>query len=111
AEGNIWGGGGRYRSFAGLWDSINGERASWASNPWVWCVTFNQINPAHRAEKTERQMGTRADFYIGRGASAEWLGSIAWDGHPDSVAAAVLRATTEDKYRAALVKHMHERED
>lgn len=30
-------------------------------------------------------MGTRADFYIGRGNEAEWLGSIAWDGHPDSV--------------------------
>lgn len=30
-------------------------------------------------------MGTRADFYVGRGAEAEWLGSIAWDGHPCSV--------------------------
>lgn len=27
-------------------------------------------------------MGTRADFYIGRGENAEWLGSIAWDGDP-----------------------------
>lgn len=26
-------------------------------------------------------MGTRADFYVGRGPDAEWLGSIAWDGH------------------------------
>jgi hypothetical protein len=30
-------------------------------------------------------MGTRADFYVGRGAQAEWLGSIAWDGYPDGV--------------------------
>lgn len=30
-------------------------------------------------------MGTRADFYVGRGESAEWLGSIAWDGDPGSV--------------------------
>ena len=30
-------------------------------------------------------MGTRADFYIGRGKNAKWLGSIAWDGHPDSI--------------------------
>lgn len=30
-------------------------------------------------------MGTRADFYVGRGPSAEWLGSIAWDGHPETV--------------------------
>ena len=28
-------------------------------------------------------MGTRADFYIGRGEKAEWLGSIAYDGYPD----------------------------
>lgn len=30
-------------------------------------------------------MGTRADFYVGRGESAEWLGSIAWDGYPEGV--------------------------
>lgn len=29
--------------FAGLWDSLNGERASWASNPWVWIVGFKRI--------------------------------------------------------------------
>lgn len=28
-------------------------------------------------------MGTRADFYVGRGEQAEWLGSIAFDGYPD----------------------------
>lgn len=26
-------------------------------------------------------MGTRADFYVGRGLDAEWIGSIAWDGY------------------------------
>ena len=26
-------------------------------------------------------MGTRADFYVGSGKSAEWLGSIAFDGY------------------------------
>ncbi len=25
-------------------------------------------------------MGTRADFYVGRGPDSEWIGSIAWDG-------------------------------
>ena len=30
-------------------------------------------------------MGTRADFYVGRGEDAEWLGSIAWDGYPDGL--------------------------
>jgi hypothetical protein len=26
-----------------LWDSINAERAPWASNPWVWVVEFRKI--------------------------------------------------------------------
>ena len=30
-------------------------------------------------------MGTRADFYVGRGENAEWLGSIAWDGYPEGL--------------------------
>jgi hypothetical protein len=30
-------------------------------------------------------MGTRADFYIGRGKDAKWVGSIAWDGYPDGI--------------------------
>lgn len=31
------------RVFGSLWDSINGERAPWASNPWVWCVSFERV--------------------------------------------------------------------
>lgn len=31
-------------------------------------------------------MGTRADFYLGRGRDAVWLGSFAWDGDPATVA-------------------------
>lgn len=31
-------------SFAALWDSINEERASWASNPWVWRVEFRRLS-------------------------------------------------------------------
>jgi hypothetical protein len=27
-------------------------------------------------------MGTRADFYIGRGKDAEWIGSVGMDGYP-----------------------------
>lgn len=30
-------------AFTDLWDSINGKRAPWASNPWVWCVTFRRV--------------------------------------------------------------------
>ena len=30
-------------NFRRLWDSINGKRASWASNPWVWAVEFRRV--------------------------------------------------------------------
>jgi len=26
-----------------LWDSINGKKHPWASNPWVWCVEFERV--------------------------------------------------------------------
>ena len=29
--------------FASLWDSLNFERASWDSNPFVWAITFKRI--------------------------------------------------------------------
>lgn len=29
--------------FPHLWDSINGKRAPWDSNPWVWAVRFDPI--------------------------------------------------------------------
>jgi hypothetical protein len=27
--------------YAALWDSINAKRAPWASNPWVWVISFD----------------------------------------------------------------------
>lgn len=30
-------------AFAILWDEINGERAPWVSNPWVWRVEFRRL--------------------------------------------------------------------
>lgn len=29
-------------AFRLLWDGLNGKRAPWASNPWVWAVTFEK---------------------------------------------------------------------
>ncbi len=33
------------QDFAQLWDEINGKRAPWESNPWVWVITFERIEP------------------------------------------------------------------
>jgi len=30
-------------AFEDLWESINGKRAPWASNPWVWVVGFRRV--------------------------------------------------------------------
>lgn len=29
-------------AFAVGWDTLNGERAPWSSNPWVWAITFRR---------------------------------------------------------------------
>lgn len=34
------------RAFALLWDAINGERAPWSANPWVWAVSFRRLQAA-----------------------------------------------------------------
>lgn len=61
-------------------------------------------------------MGTRADFYVGTGPTAEWLGSIAYDGYridemkaaadakddEDRASWAVKSATDETGYRRAV---------
>lgn len=35
--------------FSVLWDEINGERAPWASNPFVWRVEFKRVEVEARA--------------------------------------------------------------
>lgn len=54
-------------------------------------------------------MGTRADFYIGRGENAEWIGSIAWDG--SEVDAQVRECTSADAFRHAVESMLKERDD
>ena len=54
-------------------------------------------------------MGTRADFYIGRGEKAEWIGSIAWDGYPNGkVTKKVLTAKTKNGFYAAVCDLLEE---
>jgi hypothetical protein len=56
-------------------------------------------------------MGTRADFYVGRGEQAEWLGSIGWDGYPSGIDSAVLNAADQATYRAAVAAFFTTRDD
>lgn len=46
-------------------------------------------------------MGTRADFWIGSGPEAEWLGSVAFDGYEwaEEEGNAVMAAPTADDFR------------
>lgn len=56
-------------------------------------------------------MGTRADFYIGRGESAEWLGSIAWDGYPEGIKKSLFRCATEAGFRRSVAAFLKSRDD
>ena len=35
-------------AFVHLWDEINGHRAGWCDNPWVWVVEFQRLSGAQR---------------------------------------------------------------
>jgi hypothetical protein len=56
-------------------------------------------------------MGTRADFYVGRGQNAEWLGSIAWDGYPDAIDKQVLGCQSQEAFRHAVNDFLKPRRD
>src|SRR5688572_27138674 len=56
-------------------------------------------------------MGTRADFYVGRGPDAEWRGSVAWDGHPDGIPDAIKEATDREAFDRAVHDFARGRED
>jgi hypothetical protein len=32
-------------NYTRLWDHINGERAPWSSNPWVWRIEYSRVKP------------------------------------------------------------------
>lgn len=56
-------------------------------------------------------MPTRCDFYVGDGPGAEWLGSYSFDGQPVELGKAILRATSENEYREAVLRDLMERPD
>lgn len=52
-------------------------------------------------------MGTRADFYLGRGVNAEWLGSLATDAYPLNPALIWLfEAKNADEFKQSLRERM-----
>ena len=56
-------------------------------------------------------MGTRADFYVGRGEDADWLGSIGWDGCFSGVPLSIRCATRPAAFRQAVADFLASRED
>lgn len=65
-------------------------------------------------------MGTRADFYVGRGPDAEWIGSVTWDGNPGGIAHDSTPAgykvfpdveIEEPDYRLAVGEFLEQRDD
>jgi hypothetical protein len=67
---------------------------------------------ARDATKERYSMGTRADFYVGRGEGAEWLGSVAWDGYPEGFdTAGLLTASTEAEFRQLVAQEIAGRDD
>lgn len=59
----------------------------------------------------EIMMGTRADFYVGKNRSAEWIGSIAMDGYRDGIDDTVLGAISEGEFRSAVQRPFEGRGD
>jgi len=58
-----------------------------------------------------KKMGTRADFYIGKGKEAKWIGSIAYDGHRERIDDDVLKAKTENEFLDSVKKFFKGRND
>jgi hypothetical protein len=62
-------------------------------------------------------MGTRADFYVGKGVNAEWIGSVAWDGYEwrdrlkDGDNDEITSAKTEKEYRDRVASLLAARND
>lgn len=56
-------------------------------------------------------MGTRADFYVEDNDELEWVGSIAWDGHPESIPNSVLGVTSGKEFRNELLGFLTDRDD
>lgn len=45
--------GGPEKWYRTLWDAINGARAPWSSNPWVFAISFRRVDAARQGEAGE----------------------------------------------------------
>lgn len=60
-------------------------------------------------------MGTRGDFFIGRGDDARWLGSVAYDGYmasaktPFGITSKVLESKSEEEFELRVEEFFQER--
>ena len=84
------------------------------ARPWVVPREQPERTCGHdEASLSRRQrrltMGTRADFYVGLGPTAEWLGSIAFDG--DEIDETIEGAATEADYCNAVEAFLASRDD
>ncbi len=56
-------------------------------------------------------MGTRADFYTGKGKRMEWLGSVAWDAYPSGIPKELRTSKSLAEYKEAVGHFLANRED
>lgn len=56
-------------------------------------------------------MSTKADFYLGRGPSARWIGSLEWDGMPSAIPLSIRQATKEGEYLLGVGSLLENRPD
>lgn len=55
-------------------------------------------------------MGTGADFYVGKGKKARWVGSVGSYGHPETIPKAIWNAKNAREYRQAVRKFLKDPE-
>lgn len=56
-------------------------------------------------------MATRADFYVGKGPKARWIGSYAMDGDPHSFSKHFINAKNAKEFRKAFLNEIKHRDD
>lgn len=56
-------------------------------------------------------MGTRSDYYLGRGKEAKWLGSKAYDGHPQNLKPEILNAPDEETFAREVTAFLRQCDD